>query len=283
MSSKNFITTQWLAEHLGSPDLAVIDASWHLPTSGRSASAEFLAGHIPGAVFFDIDGISDTSSSLPHMLPDPAAFSKAMSDLGFGDAMRFVVYDSIGLFSAARVWWTLRAFGAQDVKILEGGLPRWIAEGRPLESGEAARKPERFTARHDPNAVASLSDVRAALANGAAQVVDARSAERFRGEAPEPRPGLKSGHMPGSLNLPYGDVIEDGRLKEELALRQVFAAHGVDLQRPVITSCGSGVSAAVLALAIDEVGGPVARVYDGSWAEWGAREDCPVATGASLT
>jgi thiosulfate/3-mercaptopyruvate sulfurtransferase len=279
MASQNFVTTEWLAAHLNEPDLGLIDASWHLPPTGRNGAAEFRAGHIPGAVFFDIDAIADTSSGLPHMLPDPAAFASAMRKLGLGDGMGMVVYDALGLFAAARVWWTLRAFGVSDVKILEGGLPKWISEGRPLEEGAPARPPRDFTPRLDPSFVASLDDVRAALASGAAQVVDARPAARFLGAAPEPRPGLRSGHIPGSVNLPFSEIIAHGKLKPHDALVATMAAHGVDLAKPVITTCGSGVSAAILALAVEQSGGKMAGLYDGSWAEWGAREDCAVATG----
>ena len=279
MTSQNFVTTEWLAAHLEEPGLGLIDASWHLPPTGRNGAVEFRAGHIPGAVFFDIDAIADTSSDLPHMLPDPVVFSSAMRKLGLGDGMHMVVYDAHGLFAAARVWWTLRAFGVTDVKILEGGLPKWIKEGRPLEEGAAERQPRHFTARFDHGVVATLADVRQALASGATQVVDARPAERFAGAAPEPRPGLKSGHMPGSLNVPFVDIVEHGKLKADAALAATLAGHGVDLAKPVITTCGSGVSAAILALAVEEAGGKVAGLYDGSWAEWGGRDDCAVATG----
>ncbi|MGA2043463.1 MAG: 3-mercaptopyruvate sulfurtransferase [Roseiarcus sp.] len=279
MNSRNFVATEWLAAHLGEPGLGLIDASWHLPPTGRNGAAEFRAGHIPGAVFFDIDAIADTSSGLPHMLPDPVAFSSAMRKLGLGDGMHMVVYDAHGLFAAARVWWMLRAFGVDDVRILEGGLPKWVAEGRPLEEGAPERQPRHFTARLDHGAVASLAQVRAALASGATQVVDARPAERFAGDAPEPRAGLRSGHMPGALSVPFVEIVEHGALKSDAALTATLAAHGVDLARPVITTCGSGVSAAILALAVEQAGGKVAGLYDGSWAEWGGRADCPVATG----
>ena len=279
MTSHNFVTTEWLAAHLNEPGLGLIDASWHLPPTGRNGAAEFRAGHIPGSIFFDIDAIADTSSGLPHMLPDPVAFASAMRKLGLGDGMHFVVYDALGLLTAARVWWTLRAFGVTDVKILEGGLPKWIAEGRPMDEGETERQPRHFTARFDHGFVASLADVRQALASGVTQVVDARSAERFRGEAAEPRPGLKSGHMPGSLNVPFVDIVEHGKLKAGEGLAAVLTSHGVDLDKPIITTCGSGVTAAILALAVEEAGGRFVGLYDGSWAEWGGRDDCPVATG----
>jgi thiosulfate/3-mercaptopyruvate sulfurtransferase len=280
MASRNFCTTADLAGELGDANLGVIDASWHLPQTGRMGTAEFRRGHIPGAVFFDIDTIADLDQGLPHMLPKPEALAKEMSALGLGDGMRFVVYDALGLFAAARVWWTLRAYGVEEIRILEGGLPKWIKEGRPLEAGEPRAKPPRhFTPRLDESFIASLDEVRNALATGSAQVVDARPADRFRGEAPEPRPGLKGGHMPGSLNLPFVEIVEHGCLKPPDALRAAFTEHKIDLTKPIITSCGSGVSAAILTLAVEEAGGKVEGLYDGSWAEWGGRDDCAAATG----
>lgn len=275
----HFVSTEWLADHLGSPGLAIIDASWHLPTRQRDAAAEYRAAHIPGAIFFDIDAIADRSSGLPHMLPDPVAFSSAMRKLGIGDGMRIVVYDSVGLFSAPRVWWTFRAYGVKDVAILEGGLPKWLAEGRATEDGEPMRQPRHFTAELDHTLVASLDDIRAAIQKGSPQIVDARSATRFSGEELEPRPGLRSGHIPGSRNLPWSEIVADGALKSGSDLTQIFERAGVALDKPLVTTCGSGVSAAILALALASVGKDNVPVYDGSWSEWGLRPDLPIETG----
>ena len=279
MPSRNFRTTAELAAELGDPDLGIIDASWHLPNTGRTGATEFRLKHIPGAVFFDIDLIADHDQGLPHMLPKPDALAKAMTALGLGDGMRFVVYDALGLYASAQVWWTLRAYGVEDVRILDGGLPRWIKEGRPLETGDAHPKPRLFTPRLEDHFVATLDEVRAALKTGSALVVDARPADRFRGDVPEPRAGVRSGRIPGSLNLPFVDIVERGSLKTPDALKAVFAEHGIDLQKPIITTCGSGVTAAILTLAVEEAGGRVEGLYDGSWAEWGSRSDCEVATG----
>jgi thiosulfate/3-mercaptopyruvate sulfurtransferase len=277
-SGSPLVSTDWLASRIGAPDLVVLDGSWYLPAMRRDPRAEYLSGHLPGAVFFDIDEISDHSTPLPHMLPTAAAFAQAMERLGVGDRMTAVVYDGAGLFSAARVWWMLRIFGMKDVRLLDGGLPRWKAEGRPLEPGASSRSPARFDARLDATAAAALADVRAALADGSAQVVDARAAARFRGEAPEPRPGLPSGHMAGALNLPMTDIVADGRLLPPAELERAFRKSGLDPDRPTITSCGSGVSAAIINLAFAVTGRPQPRLYDGSWTEW-ASSGMPVATG----
>ncbi len=275
-----FVTTAWLAEHLHDPGVVVVDGSWYLPTTMRDARAEYRAGHIPGAVFFDIDAIADGASPLPHMLPSAEDFALAAGALGIGDAMRIVVYDGAGLFSAPRVRWTLRAFGAKDVSILEGGLPRWIAEGRAMETGESGRRPEAvFHATTEPGFVAGVPEVEAAIASGDAQVVDARAAGRFAGEAAEPRPGLRAGHIPGSRNLPFDQLVADGCLQRPDVLQRLFTEAGVDPTRPVIATCGSGLTAAIVALAIETTGNRPPRLYDGSWSEWGARSDLPVATG----
>jgi thiosulfate/3-mercaptopyruvate sulfurtransferase len=275
-ASRWLVSTEWLANHLHAPDVVVVDGSFYLATLKRDARAEYIAAHIPGAVFFDIDQIADHATKLPHMLPRPEAFSSAMRALGIGDGETIVVYDGLGLYGAARVWWTFRVFGVREVFILDGGFPKWKAEGRPIDSGEVKRLPRHFTARLDHGAVASLADVQKALADGSAQVLDARSAERFRGQAPEPRPGLRSGHMPGALNLPYTKLVEDGRLVSRDRIQAAFAESGVDVEKPVITTCGSGVTAALLSFALDAIGRGPGSVYDGSWSEWGARPELPV-------
>ncbi len=268
MTASPLVSTQWLADRLSDADVIAIDASWYLPAMQRDGHAEFLAGHIPGAVFFDIDAISDRHNPLPHMLPSPQVFAETVGGLGISDTMTGVVYDGAGLFSAARVWWMLRCFGMRAVHVLDGGLPRWKSQGYTLESGAGSRKPTRFSANFDDGAVATMGDVETALAQKSAQVADARPGPRFLGEALEPRAGLPSGHMPGALNLPIGDLVQNGALLDKAALEKVFAKAGFDPQKPAIASCGSGVSAAIINLALAVTGHAEPRLYDGSWTEW---------------
>ena len=277
MPNSPLISTQDLAARLGQPDLRLVDASWWL--DGRDARADYEAERLPGAVFFDIDAISDKDSPYPHMLPSPESFAVAAGDLGLSNSDDIVVYDAQGLFSAARVWWSLKTMGADRVRVLDGGLPKWKAEGRELEAGPVSSPAKaRFHPRFDPARVANTDEVKAALEEGQA-VLDARGAPRFKGEAKEPRPGVRSGHMPGALNLPFGQLLKpDGTLKRGDELEAAYRAAGFTPGQPVITSCGSGVTAAILTLGL-AVLGHEARLYDGSWTEWGSRKDTPVVTG----
>ena len=282
VNASPLIAAAELAVRLDDPQIRVLDASWFLPTEGRSGRNEFEEVRIPGAAFFDIDAISDASVDLPHMLPAPEAFAVAAAALGLTPDAEVVVYDSFGIRSAARVWWTLRVMGFDRVRVLDGGLRVWKTEGFPVETG-APKPPSQGVAsiRFDPARLRDHAAVTAALDSGSAQVVDARSAPRFRGEAPEPRPGLRSGHMPGAFNLPFDRLLtEEGRLKPPAALAEAFREAGVDLGRPIIATCGSGVTASVLALALELLDAPAA-VYDGSWAEWGREDGGEVAVGGA--
>jgi thiosulfate/3-mercaptopyruvate sulfurtransferase len=280
MTDSPLITAQALQERLGAPDLRVVDASWFLPAEGRSGRSEHEAERLPGAVYFDIDAISDPETDLPHMLPTPEAFASAAGALGLSRASEIVVYDSFGVRSAARAWWTLRVMGYRRARVLDGGLRAWRAAGLPLETGPHPVPPAvEVSPEARPERVRSQSEVASALETGSAQVVDARSAPRFRGEAPEPRPGLRSGHMPGALNLPFDRLLTaEGRMKPPEEIAAAFEAAGIDPARPVIATCGSGVTASVLALAL-EILGSQAAVYDGSWAEWGGASGGDVVTG----
>ncbi|HUR43627.1 MAG TPA: 3-mercaptopyruvate sulfurtransferase [Aestuariivirga sp.] len=279
--SGDLVSTEWLAQHLGSPDIAILDASWHFPASGRDAKKEFAEGHIPGSQFFDIDEISDTASSLPHMLPSPEKFSSRMRKMGVGDGKRVIVYDSQGLMSAARAWWMFKVFGHDDVAVLDGGLPKWKAENRGLAEGPAAKPQERhFTARYQSMLVRDKADVSAALRSGIEQIADARSAGRFQGQEPEPRPGVRSGHMPGARNVHYQALLKpDGTFKSPQEISAVFTQAGIDIKKPLVTSCGSGITAAILNLGLTVANARQHALYDGSWAEWGADPDTAVATG----
>lgn len=281
-SAKDWIVeTDWLANHLQAPDLVVFDGSWHMPGAQRDAQTEYLNGHIPGALFFDIDDLSDDKSDLPHMLPSTIKFASRMKKMGVGDGSRIVVYDHDGLFSAARVWWTFRAMGHDEVAVLNGGLKKWIAEGRQVDDGAAPPRTERhYTPRFNADLVRDIDDMRGLLTSKTSQILDARPAGRFNGQDEEPRPNLRKGHIPGSHNLPFGNLITpEGTLKPKAELVSLFKAAGINPHEPVVTTCGSGVTAPILALALAVIGQTNAPVYDGSWSEWGAENGLPVAQG----
>lgn len=280
-NSNALVSTEWLAEHLHAPDVRVVDGSYYLPHEGLDPRAEYEVQHIPGAVFFDIDDIADTTNPLPHMLPPPEKFSSRVRKLGLGDGVRIVVYDQRGIMSAPRVWWTFRFFGHEDVAVLDGGLPKWLREGRPVEEGSVRVGERHFTPRVNSLMARDREQIVGNLRSHREQVLDARSAGRFAGQEPEPRPGLRGGHIPDSLSLPFTELIdrESQTLLPPEQLRARFAAAGVDMAQPVVTTCGSGITAGVLALGLHLAGHADVALYDGSWADWGQPGDTPVATG----
>ncbi len=280
MGAHSLVNTETLARLLDAPDVRIVDGSWYLPAENRDPCAEYRERHIPGAVFFDIDEISDDSSDLPHMLPRPEKFSSRVRSLGLGDGVRIVVYDGGNMMAAARVWWMFRVFGHDDVSVLDGGLAKWMAEERPVDDEPVIPRERHFTARMNTLLVRDIDQMKANLASGKDQVVDARSRGRFTAEEKEFRPGLRGGHIPGSRNLPYRSLLnDDGTVAGNDAVLSAFRDAGVDPARPIVTTCGSGISASFLALALDLAGVPGVAVYDGSWTEWGSVADTPVATG----
>jgi thiosulfate/3-mercaptopyruvate sulfurtransferase len=278
--SGTLVSTAWLDAHLKDPDLRVLDASWYLPDAGRDPRGEYEAAHIPGARFFDIDEIADQRSALPHMAPPPEKFISRMRAMGVGDGHQVVVYDSAGILSAPRVWWTFRLMGKTDVAVLDGGFPKWRAEGREVEDMPPILRDRHMTVQRRAGLVKDVTQVAHASKLGEAEIIDARAAERFRGEVAEPRPGLRPGHIPGSKNVPFGLLLNpDGTMKDVPALRAAFDAAGVNLSKPAITTCGSGITAAILSLALERIGHRDHALYDGSWAEWGMYDDLRAAKG----
>ncbi|KQT60559.1 MULTISPECIES: 3-mercaptopyruvate sulfurtransferase [unclassified Aureimonas] len=277
--TETLISPEALSFLLGRPGVVVLDASWYLPAQKRDPVAEYRTAHIPGAIFFDHDAASDASSPLPHTIPSSLDFAAYIGGLGVTEGDTIVVYDGLGLFSAPRAWWLLKTFGARTVRVLDGGLPAWVAMGLPVESGTVQRPAQRFVTLYDGDAVVGFSEMRDLVETGSLPIADARPAGRFAGEEAEPRAGVRAGHMPGALSLPVSDLVSDGRLKSPDELRAAFEAAGLDPEAPMVTTCGSGVTAAVINLAMDRLEAPRPRLYDGSWTEWGSAADTPVETG----
>ncbi|GAA6181687.1 3-mercaptopyruvate sulfurtransferase [Shimia sp. NS0008-38b] len=277
---KTLVSTEWLAAHIKDPELRILDASWYLPSSDRDSKAEFISRHIPGARFFDIDDISDGRSDLPHMVPPVEKFMSRLRAMGVGDGHQIVIYDGSGLFSAARVWWLFKLMGHVNAAVLDGGMPKWVAEGRPTDNSPPTIRDRHMTVLRQTNLVRDVTEVSRAAKLGDHEIIDARAPERFTGQAAEPRAGLRAGHIPGSKNIPFGSLLLDnGTLKPAEELRRIFMEAGIDLSKPAIATCGSGVTAAVLCLAMERFGKTDYSLYDGSWAEWGAFPTLPVATG----
>lgn len=279
--TENLVSTTWLAANLSDPNICILDSSWHMPAAKRNAMAEHTANRIPGSQFFDIDGLSDQSSSLPHMLPTAEYFADNVKALGAGNAKKIICYDTAGLFSAARAWWMFKVFGHDNVAVLNGGFPKWIAENHPVETGMVQKPlPNIFNPQFHSQLVIDRNDVKIALAEQSAQVADARGAPRFQGLEAEPRPGVRAGHMPGAANVHYASMLQpDGTMKPTNEIAAIFAIAGVDVAKPIITSCGSGVTAAILTLALTQLGIKSHSLYDGSWTDWGSAADTDVATG----
>jgi thiosulfate/3-mercaptopyruvate sulfurtransferase len=276
-TAPSLVSTDWLATHMTAPDVRIVDASWYLPQAGRNAREEYDQRHIEGAHFIDIDALSDPASAYPHMLPPTEMFASRMRKIGLGDGLRIIIYDGAGIYSAARVWWMFRVMGFKDIAVLDGGLPKWLAEGRPVTDEPPVLRDRHATARLDHTRLRDVTQVRGNIYSGKELLVDARSAGRFNGTEAEPRAGVRSGHVPGAVNLPFNLVLnEDGTMRAPDDLRAITKAAGIDLSKPITVMCGSGVTACVVALALEQIGHRRVAVYDGSWAEWGAQADLPI-------